>query len=159
MGRYYKSGLGKGIGTETQSSLEQEVYQELVERLSRDLMLKPLYEMGVKFTPENVIFVAKDSTGKIVWLEKGYHGKGADHIIEKHSKHFESALGIKNESIINFLKQTISKGKLIKSELININGRNGYNNYYDIANNKYYLKVGIGANGFIVSAFPVKKEK
>lgn len=155
MGRYYKSGLGGGIGINSQESLEQETYQKLIERLARDLMLKPLYEMGVKFTPENVVFVVKDQTGQVLWLEDNVDNRGLKHIISRHNNDFKNIYGVDVSKNPSFLKKVIEKGKLIENSEYKLNGKDGYKKVYSYKKNKYVV-FGVGKNGFIVTAYPTE---
>ena len=55
---------------------------------------------GVKFTKEDVLFVTKDKTGQLVWLEKGNQRAGLEHILNGsgntggHAADFERAFGL-----------------------------------------------------------------
>ena len=42
MGRYYNSGIGKGIGTSPQTSLQNQVYENKVKRLKKMKIVKTL---------------------------------------------------------------------------------------------------------------------
>lgn len=79
MGRYRNSGIGKGIGTSPQLSLENQEYENKVHELEEKLQneeksndktisktlcndddIKKLENAGVKFNKDDVIFVAND---------------------------------------------------------------------------------------------------
>lgn len=90
MGRMSDSGLAHGAAPLSQERLEQLEYyadaQEAEDRLSREAMvdealLDELERMGVKFSREDVVFVTRDQTGQIVWLETGNRGAGLEHIL------------------------------------------------------------------------------
>ena len=39
---------------------------------------------GYKISPEKVVLITRDPTGKIVWLEEGNSSSGLQHIIDRH---------------------------------------------------------------------------
>ena len=124
-------------------------------------LIDELEKSRVKFTKEDIIFITRDETGRIVWLEKGNSSAGLEHILNGngktpgHAADFERAFGISKSEIPSFLKNVISKGKVVSDTLKTINGRSGYERiyYYD---GKHYLMTGIGTNGFIVTAYPIE---
>jgi len=67
---------------------------------------------GIKFTPENVVSVANDNNGRIIFLEKGNSKAGLQHIIEKHGDQF-SQIGISEASMPNVLMKAVTDGKII----------------------------------------------
>ena len=124
-------------------------------------LIDELEKSRVKFTKEDIMFITRDETGRIVWLEKGNSSAGLEHILNGngktpgHAADFERAFGISKSEIPSFLKNVISKGKVVSDTLKTINGRSGYERiyYYD---GKHYLMTGIGTNGFIVTAYPIE---
>ncbi len=89
----------------------------------------------------------------MIWLEEGNDGAGLKHIL-KHASDFEKTFGLKPNEIGAFLSEVISHGLIYKNEVKHINGIDGYERIYKYKT-KYYLLVGIGLNGFIVSAYPI----
>lgn len=112
-----------------------------------------------KITVKNVIAIAKDRNGKIIWLEKGYSkdntdGKkpsGLKHILEEHEKDFINQNLIKEE-IPNYLMTAITYGVIIKS-IGKRNPRPVYEFYYE--NKLRRVAITIGSNGYIVGANPI----
>lgn len=51
-------------------------------------MLKPLIAAKVKFNAADVLFVTKDKSGQMIWLEKGNDLAGLKHILNKHADDF-----------------------------------------------------------------------
>ena len=52
----------------------------------------------------------------------------------------------------------IQNGTVISNKIVSIgSGRQGYERVYEYKGN-YYTMTGIGTNGFIVSAYPVRKD-
>jgi len=102
-----------------------------------------------------LLFVTKDSSGEIVFLEKGNPGAGLEHIINgtdkkgRHKEHFKKYLNIEENEI------GVTLFKFIKADnIINVkpSKNNGKNVIYCL-NNKY-LHIVIASNGFIVTAYP-----
>lgn len=145
------AGFHGGFGSGTKGTQEAQT----------QLLIKELEKVGVKFTKEDVIFVAKDATGQTVWLEKGNKFAGLEHILDGngkspgHASDFEKAFGISRDQIPTFLNNIISNGKIISNELKEINGRDGFERIY-YYNGKHYVLAGIGTNGFIVTAYPIE---
>lgn len=104
-----------------------------------------------------MVFVTKDKTGQIVWLEKGNASSGLQHIVSRHADDFQSKHGISKNQISNHLNDVFTSGKVEYSRITQKNGRAGYERLYSY-NNKYYLQTGVGTNGYIVSAYPISKE-
>lgn len=142
------SGLHGGFG-KTQGAAEDE--ESLIAELEKN---------GVKFSKKNIIFITRDKTGKIIWLEKGNKSAGLEHILngngksKGHASDFEKAFGIPKTKIPDFLKDVIEKGKIISNVKETVNGRTGYKCIYYYGG-KHYVVYGIGTNGFIVTAFPI----
>ncbi len=128
------------------------------------ILLNQLKEAKVKLTEEDVLFVTKDKTKQILWLEKGNQKAGLTHILDGdgktagHAKDFQDALGISREEVSTYLKKIISEGDVVSNELKPVKNRMGYERIY-YYKGKYYLLVGIGTNGFVSSAYPISKIK
>ncbi|MCR5108016.1 MAG: hypothetical protein K6B28_07610 [Lachnospiraceae bacterium] len=119
-------------------------------------LLKELSDSGVLFTESDVVFITKDETGQIVWLEIGNKEVGLTHIIERHLDDFSNAIGLTKDTLPSFLEDVISKGRIVSNTLSST--RKGYTRVYDYDGN-YYTVTGIGSNGFIVTAYPTPKEE
>ncbi len=117
---------------------------ELIEELKRN---------KVKFTEKDIVFITRDKTGQIVWLEKGNSSAGFEHILSRHANNF-SDLGIPKSEIHSFLERVFTDGEIVSNSLRTVNGRVGYERifYY---NGRHYVLTGVGTNGFIVSAYHV----
>ena len=120
-------------------------------------MIDQLTKAGVKFNPSDVLFVTKDKTGQLVWLEKGNKGAGLTHIQERHSFDFVEKHGVKKDNIVGHLSSIITTGKLEYSKTTMRNGSLGYERLYN-KNGQYYLLSAIGTNGFLVTAYPVSEK-
>lgn len=96
-----------------------------------------------------MLAIAKLKNGEIVWIEEGSegdNGSGLKHIIERHGSEFE-AIGITD--IPGFLIKAIQSDKIVATQGKN-NPRNVYE--FEIKNEKHYVAVSIGKNGYIVGA-------
>lgn len=124
---------------------------------SSEALVKQLEQSGVKFSKKDMVFVTKDQTGQVVWLEKGNESSGLQHIVSRHADDFQSKHGVSKSQISNHLNDVFTSGKVEYSRITQKNGRAGYERLYSY-NGKYYLQTGVGTNGYIVSAYPISKE-
>lgn len=126
-------------------------------------LIKELERNGVKFTKNNIVFITKDQTGQIVWLETGNKSAGLSHILDGdgvttgHAADFERAFGVSREEIPNYLEKVIRHGTVVDNKIVKKGSREGYERtyYYE---GKHYVIAGIGTNGFVISAYPKKKK-
>lgn len=124
---------------------------------SSEALVKRLEQGGVKFSKKDMVFVTKDKTGQVVWLEKGNASSGLQHIVSRHANDFQSKHGVSKSQISNHLNDVFTSGKVEYSRITQKNGRPGYERLYS-HNGKYYLLTGVGTNGYIVSAYPINKD-
>ena len=108
---------------------------------------------GDKINPDEVIGITKDSSGKIIWLEKGRLGgkpSGLAHIIDAHESNF-NAKGIASSDISDFVLTAVSKGTIIGYQ-----GKGTGRPIYEAEYNgkTYQVAVTVGDNGYIVGANP-----
>ncbi len=157
MGRYRNAGFGNGTNGQPQTSLEQSEYEQTVKEIEQERLLQELDKNGTKYDKDNMLFISKDKTGQVVWLEKGNKAVGLEHIIDRHAEDYKKALNISKVEIPGYLKKVVSEGKVLSNKIVVHNGKQGYTRIYDYGG-KYYIISGIGTNGFIVSAYPVGKE-
>ncbi|WP_228465439.1 hypothetical protein [Listeria seeligeri] len=100
---------------------------------------------GVKYNPDDVIMVTKNTEKGLLWLEYGNNKTGLNHIEVRHAND-SSKRGIKN--IPEFVYD------MLKNKPINIvESSRGVNATY-LVNGKKYL-IAYGKNGFIVSVYPI----
>ena len=121
-------------------------------RIKTEALITELERAGVSFTKERIVFVTKDATGQIVWLEKGNFSAGLEHIETRHTGDFLSKHGVEKAKIPEHLKTIFQNGKVEYSRVTDRNG--GYERLY-CSHGQFYLLSGIGENGFIVSAYPI----
>jgi hypothetical protein len=125
------------------------------EQAARKVLFDEMTKAGVKFTPENILKIARGQDGKITFLEKGTieAGKkpsGLAHILDKHESQFLD-IGISKEKIPEIVMAAATQGKKIGTQ-------GTTRGIYEIVFNgeKKYISVEIGSNGYIVSANPAK---
>lgn len=53
---------------------------------------------GDKISPEKVLMITRDPSGKIVWMKEGNSSSGLQHIVDQHSHEFNGK-GISNYEI------------------------------------------------------------
>ena len=131
---------------------------------SSEALVKQLEQSGVKFSKKDMVFVTKDKTGQVVWLEKGSSSAGLKHILDGdgktpgHAEDFQRAFGISRSEIPAHIEKVITNGKVVNNQLKPVRNRMGYERTY-YYNGEYYVVTGIGSNGYIVSAYPKRMRK
>ena len=122
-------------------------------------LIGELKRRNIKFNQKDIVFIVKDKTGQIVWLETGNKLAGLKHILytgnkgKGHADDFLKLAGVTIEEIPNYLKNVFSKGNVIKDRLVYRHGRYGREKIYEYQNDQIII------DGFIVSAYPVPREK
>lgn len=111
----------------------------------RKHLIRELVKSGVKCTPENIVAIARDSSGRIVFLETGTSKSGLAHIIGRHGTEFASK-GISEKQIPEFVMRAVTEGTQVGTQ-------RGRPIYQVIFNGKVYrVAVTVGSNGYIVGA-------
>ena len=108
-------------------------------------LLDELANSGVKYNPDDVVTVMKNSDGKIMWLENGNSKAGLTHILERHADDF-AAQGV---SDIPKLLENVLSTNPIKT------GSNAKGLFADYILNGNSYRVAYGTNGFVVSFYPI----
>ena len=105
---------------------------------------------GDKISEDDVLLISKDSSGKIVWLEKGNSSSGLQHIVDKHGNDF-SNIGISEDKIPEFVMTAVTQGTIVGAH-----GKRNPRPIYEFEYNgeKYKIAVQVGSNGYIVGANP-----
>lgn len=159
MGAGYHGGFGKTNGSLNVKGRERSANTK--NESKADLIVE-LRKNNIKFSEKNLVFIVRDTTGKIVWLEKGNLSVGLKHILDGanggqgHAKDFYNLFGISRKKIPAFLKKVFREGEIIKETIVIRKGNEGYKRVYKYKNN-YLIISGVGTNGFIVSAYPTTK--
>ena len=111
---------------------------------------------GDKISPDKVVMITRDPTGKIVWLETGTHSAGLQHIINEHGHEFNGK-GISNTDIPDYVLEAVYQGKIVGKQ-----GKKNPRTIYEFTYNgeKQRIAVQVSENGYIVGANPKSlKEK
>lgn len=103
----------------------------------------------MKYNSDEVMAIAKTTSGKLAWLEKGNSNAGFDHVM-RHADEF-AAKEIKSNEIPNLLMEALSKGKVVGTQ-----GRGKGRPIYEVEFNgqKQRVAITVGNNGFIVGTNP-----
>lgn len=121
--------------------------------------IEEMKKNNIKFTRNDVIFTARDSTGQIVWLEKGNKAAGLSHLESRgHIEQIAKKFSIAKSEVPRLMRNIIRDGRIISNKIRKANGREGYERIYEYKENRILL-TGIGSNGFLVTAYPLKKGK
>ncbi len=120
-----------------------------IEPMPADLM-EELAQSGVKYTPEDVLMVTKNSDGDLLWLETGNEDAGLTHILEH--KQQLSKCGIEEEEIPSVIKSWLGTEP-------KLTGRNDKGPFSVYEYNGKDILIAYGDNGYIVSVYPVKGKK
>ena len=169
------SGFAHGTSGSPQSTIESGEYAAKVMENEKKLeesamssmidegLVKELKENGVKFSREDMVFITRDATGQVVWLESGNSNAGLDHLLhgngttKGHAKDFKNALGLSESEVPRYLHRVITHGVVVSNQLKPLaNGRLGYTRVYYYGG-RYNIITGIGTNGFITSAYPTRR--
>ncbi|WP_259275170.1 hypothetical protein [Yersinia canariae] len=108
-------------------------------------LFKEMTAQGIKFTPENIVSAAKDSSGKIIFLEKGSSKAGLQHIVEEHGSQF-AQIGVSEARIPDVVMKAVTDGKIFGYQGTGT-GRPIYETV--INGKKYNIAVTVGNNGYI----------
>lgn len=162
-------GLAHGTRGNPQTNITQEIYAAKVaenearvkelasQSMIDESLIAELERNRVKFTRKDMLFVTRDKTGQIVWLEKGNVGAGMGHIKSRgHDEQIAKAFGIPKTEVEAYLRKVISQGSIVRNELKPIGNRMGYERVY-YYEGEYCVIAGVGTNGFIVSAYPHRR--
>ena len=106
---------------------------------------------GDKISPEKVVLITRDPTGKIVWLEEGNSSSGLQHIIDRHGHEFNGK-GIANSDIPDYVLEAVYQGNIVGTQ----GKRNPPRTVYEFVYNGQTQRIAIqvGSNGYIVGANP-----
>ncbi|MBD5101315.1 MAG: toxin [Subdoligranulum sp.] len=160
MGTGFHGGFGNTQGAV--ESAETPIVEP--EKDGTETLIAELEKNGTKFTKENIVFITKDQTGQIVWLEKGNSFAGLEHILNGngkssgHAADFEKAFGVTRDNIPSYLEKVITNGEVVRNEIVKKGSRSGYERIYYYEGN-YYVMTGVGTNGFIISAYPIRRKE
>lgn len=160
---FMSCGRSSGVTDDYQMSFKNQETEQIAaeneERIEREILISELKKSGIKLNETDIVFITKDRTGQIVWLENGNLNAGLNHILDGngitpgHAKNFKEKFDVDRSHIGNFLNKVIKSGNVEYQRIIWKNGHKGYEKMYSYSDN-YYVLTGVGLNGFIVSAYP-----
>ena len=103
---------------------------------------------GEKISPDDVVMITRDPSGKIIWLETGTPASGLQHIVDRHGHEF-NGIGISNDDIPDYVLEAVYQGHIVGTQ-----GKRSPRTVYEfIYNGKTQrIAVQIGSNGYIVGA-------
>lgn len=125
-------------------------FEELLKNINLDqALVNEIKNAGIKFDADNLLRIAKNTEGRIVFLEKGSPKGGLVHILE-HEADFINK-GVTKEQIPDLVMKEVTEGKIIGYQ-----GKGTGRPIYQVEFNGKTQNVGvtIGSNGFIVGANP-----
>jgi hypothetical protein len=117
---------------------------------SREPLLEELARLGVKHTPNEVVAIARNAAGAIVFLEKGNARAGLEHILLQHAEDF-ARRGIPEAMIPAAILSASIDGSQI--------GMQGTRPIYEVEfdGRTQLIAVTIARNGFVVGANPTTR--
>jgi hypothetical protein len=118
---------------------------------ARESLLGELAQQGVKHTPESIVAIGKNASGKVVFLEKGTAQAGLQHIVDRHAADF-AARGITVAQIPEAVMMAATEGKVVGTVGSGRNTRTIYEIEFKGVTQR--IAVGEASNGFIVTAHP-----
>ncbi|MDZ7955657.1 hypothetical protein [Nostoc sp. DedQUE09] len=113
-----------------------------------------LCQAGINHSPEKVVRIAKQTDGKIVFLEQGKAGRrgsGLAHILNKHQDDF-ARRGISQNEIPDAVIAAVTRGKFLGYQGTIEPRREIYEVIFN--GQTQYIAVSVGDNGYIVGANP-----
>ncbi|MCP4308913.1 MAG: hypothetical protein GY788_29390 [bacterium] len=105
---------------------------------------------GVKHDPASVVRIARDSSGRVVFLETGNSRAGLTHIVGQHGDDF-ARRGISESQIPDLVTDAASRGTIVGYQ-----GADTGRPIYEVMFNGQTQRVAVTVsdNGFIVGANP-----
>lgn len=113
-------------------------------------LIAEVQKNGEKISPDKVVLITRDPSGKIVWLESGDGRSGLQHIINEHGSQFNGK-GISNKDIPDYVLEAVHQGHVVGSQ-----GKRNPRTVYEFTYNgqKQRIAIQVSSNGYIVGANP-----
>jgi hypothetical protein len=111
-------------------------------------LIGELGRQGIEHTPEDIVRIAQDESGKVVFLESGNAKAGLEHIVTRHGGDFAN-VGIPEDQIPDLVMAAATRGIIV--------GKQNTRPIYEVMFNGRAIRVAVtvGNNGYIVGANPV----
>lgn len=143
------AGVAGMTGAAARSAAMREAEQQAFDA-SKQALIAELKASGVSFTEADIVWIARNASGRVVWLEKGSASSGLQHIMTEHGADFAN-VGVNGESNVARLIQDTVTTKMPSRML----GRDGFVYRVVLGGVERELRVVVGSNGFVVNAFPM----
>ena len=113
-------------------------------------LVDELAATGVKFNPAEVVRIARDGSGRVVFLERGTETAGLAHIVNDHAAEFATR-GISEAKIPDLVMKAVTEGDVVRYQ-----GKSLSRPIYrvEFEGRTVDIAVTTGSNGFIVGANP-----
>jgi RHS repeat-associated protein len=121
-----------------------------IDKATNTGLLDELAAAGVKHNPSDIVRIAKDGSGRVVFLETGNSRAGLAHIVGQHGDDF-ARRGISVDQIPDLVTNAASNGRIVGYQGAGT-GRPIYEVVFDGSTHR--VAVTVGNNGFIVGANP-----
>ncbi len=142
---------------ENEAKLEEQLNIPNISDEASQILIAELEKNKIKFTKEDMLFITKDKSGQIVWLEEGNKKGGLKHILDGHANNICKKLSVSPENLVNTIKDIVTNGEVMCCNIAIKNGRETLEKVY-LHKNEYYMLGAVGTNGFIVSIYPIKEK-
>lgn len=121
---------------------------EAAVQLSRQELLAELAATGVNHNPANIVTIARNVDGKIIFLETGTAKAGLLHVMQRHGDEF-AAHGVSAGKVPDLVMTAATRGTIVGYQ-----GKDKGRPIFQVLWNGKTWKVAItvGGNGFIVGA-------
>jgi hypothetical protein len=118
---------------------------------ARQGLIAALRAAGVHFTESAIQGITRTVVGRIVWLEAGGATAGLTHIMQRHGSQFAARWGLTSpEQVVRFIINTVATQAPVATQ------EGGVFEYLIRTGGvERLLRIVIGSNGFIVTAYPI----
>ncbi len=139
----------KGLLKKVESKLAKRAEQKAARKASSELV-DELRRKGIKFIEDDLVRVARDGSGRIVFLERGNARAGLQHIVDRHAEDF-ARRGVPQDQIADYVFEAVTRGRVVGQQ-----GRRAGRDIYEFVWNgeTHRVAASVGSNGFVVGANP-----
>jgi hypothetical protein len=117
---------------------------------ARNALVSELRASGVKFTESEIVDIGRTGSGRVVWLEQGTPSAGLRHIMSGHAADF-ARVGVTTESDVS----TLVMDTLRTKTPVQVEANGGQIFRVMMGGTERDLRIVVGSNGFVVTAYPV----
>jgi hypothetical protein len=109
---------------------------------------------GLKISPERVVRIGHDPSGRLVWLEKGSDKSGQQHIMDPARIEQFGRQGIADIDIVDLVFEASIRGTPV-----GIQGRDRVVFELEFRGRTRHVAVNVAGNGYIIGANPISSKK